>query len=302
MWPRPRPDSCGTATPHAATSGARMSETLSPTPPVECLSTFGRRQADRSSRSPERDHRSGPGAQLRRVEARGRRSPSAAPPSARRRPRRACRRRATSGCRLAARRPPSRFAADDVDGVRHRDAPARDRRHRAGAARSPAVNAAGSRSPSALRPRLCVEQQPGPPFSSSSCRHRPHGASGAPSAATTLTATSGPRRCRAQGADQPALGAQGQAVGRVLDVAAGDDGAIVAEPGRADTQPRIRRVRAGRTAVAAARRARQSMSTSSIRHSGFEIRQSSQFGISITRRSRSAFRAPDCGASLRAIP
>ena len=28
--------------PHAATSGARMSEILSPTPPVECLSTVGR--------------------------------------------------------------------------------------------------------------------------------------------------------------------------------------------------------------------------------------------------------------------
>ena len=53
VWPRPRPDSCGTAAPHAATSGARMSETLSPTPPVECLSTVGRPTPDRSSRSPE---------------------------------------------------------------------------------------------------------------------------------------------------------------------------------------------------------------------------------------------------------
>ncbi len=53
VWPRPRPDSCGTAAPHAATSGARIRLTLSPTPPVECLSTVGRGTADRSRRSPE---------------------------------------------------------------------------------------------------------------------------------------------------------------------------------------------------------------------------------------------------------
>ena len=53
VWPRPRPDSCGTATPYAATSGASGSVILSPTPPVECLSTVGRSTPDRSSRSPE---------------------------------------------------------------------------------------------------------------------------------------------------------------------------------------------------------------------------------------------------------
>ncbi len=53
VWPRPRPDSCGTAAPQLATSGARISETLSPTPPVECLSTVGAGTALRSSRSPE---------------------------------------------------------------------------------------------------------------------------------------------------------------------------------------------------------------------------------------------------------
>ena len=53
VWPSPRPDSCGTAAPQAATSGARISETLSPTPPVECLSTVGRVRLPRSSRSPE---------------------------------------------------------------------------------------------------------------------------------------------------------------------------------------------------------------------------------------------------------
>jgi hypothetical protein len=54
VWPRPRPDTIGTATPQAATAGARGSEILSPTPPVECLSTFGRSRSDRSMMSPER--------------------------------------------------------------------------------------------------------------------------------------------------------------------------------------------------------------------------------------------------------
>ena len=53
VWPRPRPDSWGTAAPHAATSGASTSDTLSPTPPVECLSTVGRPTPLRSSRSPD---------------------------------------------------------------------------------------------------------------------------------------------------------------------------------------------------------------------------------------------------------
>ena len=52
VWPRPRPDSCGTAAPHAATNGASGRVILSPTPPVECLSAVGRDTEDRSSRSP----------------------------------------------------------------------------------------------------------------------------------------------------------------------------------------------------------------------------------------------------------
>ena len=43
VWPRPRPETIGTKTPHATTSGARQSDTLSPTPPVECLSNLGPR-------------------------------------------------------------------------------------------------------------------------------------------------------------------------------------------------------------------------------------------------------------------
>ena len=52
VWPRPRPESCGTAAPQAATSGARGKVILSPTPPVECLSTVGRDNADQLMRSP----------------------------------------------------------------------------------------------------------------------------------------------------------------------------------------------------------------------------------------------------------
>jgi hypothetical protein len=40
VWPRPRPLIIGTGTPSAATSGASTIDTLSPTPPVECLSTL----------------------------------------------------------------------------------------------------------------------------------------------------------------------------------------------------------------------------------------------------------------------
>ncbi len=40
VWPSPRPLIIGTVSPPAATMGARIKEVLSPTPPVECLSTF----------------------------------------------------------------------------------------------------------------------------------------------------------------------------------------------------------------------------------------------------------------------
>ena len=54
MWPRARPDIIGTLTPQAATMGARTRETLSPTPPVECLSTKGPAMPERSMTLPER--------------------------------------------------------------------------------------------------------------------------------------------------------------------------------------------------------------------------------------------------------
>ncbi len=53
VCPRPRPDSCGTATPKDATSGASGSVILSPTPPVECLSTVGLPSPAKLIRSPE---------------------------------------------------------------------------------------------------------------------------------------------------------------------------------------------------------------------------------------------------------
>ena len=43
VCPRPRPDILPNTAPQAATSGASTSVTLSPTPPLECLSSTGRR-------------------------------------------------------------------------------------------------------------------------------------------------------------------------------------------------------------------------------------------------------------------
>ena len=53
MCPSPRPEIMGTLTPQAAASAASGSETLSPTPPVECLSILAPGMAERSSTSPE---------------------------------------------------------------------------------------------------------------------------------------------------------------------------------------------------------------------------------------------------------
>src|SRR5436305_564697 len=53
VWPRPRPASMKTGRPQLASSGAITSDTLSPTPPVECLSQRRGTSAPRSQRSPE---------------------------------------------------------------------------------------------------------------------------------------------------------------------------------------------------------------------------------------------------------
>ena len=47
--PSPRPASLATGTPQAATIGSAVSVTLSPTPPVECLSTL----SGKACRGPE---------------------------------------------------------------------------------------------------------------------------------------------------------------------------------------------------------------------------------------------------------
>ena len=54
MCPSPRPETIGTGTPAAAAIGARISEVLSPTPPVLCLSTFRPGVAERSTTEPDR--------------------------------------------------------------------------------------------------------------------------------------------------------------------------------------------------------------------------------------------------------
>lgn len=53
VCPRPRPDIFATFAPHAATIGAMISVVLSPTPPVECLSTLVPSIPERSTISPE---------------------------------------------------------------------------------------------------------------------------------------------------------------------------------------------------------------------------------------------------------
>jgi len=51
--PRPRPLILATGTPQLATSGASTSVVVSPTPPVECLSTFTPGMLERSTMRPE---------------------------------------------------------------------------------------------------------------------------------------------------------------------------------------------------------------------------------------------------------
>ena len=68
VWPSPRPDTIGTATPHAATAGASGIEILSPTPPVECLSIFARGDARQIEDVARARHRVGPGRELAIVE------------------------------------------------------------------------------------------------------------------------------------------------------------------------------------------------------------------------------------------
>jgi hypothetical protein len=54
VCPKPRPEIIGTMTPAEAARGAEIRLVLSPTPPVECLSTFMPGMELRSTSSPER--------------------------------------------------------------------------------------------------------------------------------------------------------------------------------------------------------------------------------------------------------
>ena len=53
VWPSPRPEIIGTKAPQAATSGASIRLTLSPTPPVECLSSTGPVEPSQRSTMPD---------------------------------------------------------------------------------------------------------------------------------------------------------------------------------------------------------------------------------------------------------
>ena len=53
VCPSPLPDILASFAPHAATIGAMIRVVLSPTPPVECLSTVASPNMDRSTLSPE---------------------------------------------------------------------------------------------------------------------------------------------------------------------------------------------------------------------------------------------------------
>ena len=53
LWPRERPVSLAAGTPHEASTGSAIRLTVSPTPPVECLSTSGPKSAASAHRSPD---------------------------------------------------------------------------------------------------------------------------------------------------------------------------------------------------------------------------------------------------------
>ena len=64
VCPRPRPEIIGTTTPAAAAMGAQIRLVLSPTPPVECLSTLTPGMSARFRDFPGRHHDFGERAQL----------------------------------------------------------------------------------------------------------------------------------------------------------------------------------------------------------------------------------------------
>ena len=214
MCPSPRPDSCGTAAPHAATSGASGSVILSPTPPVECLSTVGRATRPATAARPTRSSRAST-ARSRPRTCRSGRSPWPAPTSALRRRHRGCTRRRPSRSARRTSVPPSRL-------VRMTSTAAK-RAH----GRSSGPKASGSTSDIGRMPLRRVHQASG-------SAQLEQDLAAAPARHQQVTGAAAARhRDEPAAAGQPqlpghrALGAQPEPVGRVLDVAPGDHAAVV---------------------------------------------------------------------------
>src|SRR4051794_21308957 len=294
VCPSPRPDSCGTAAPQAATSGASGRVILSPTPPVECLSTSGRPTSPSASTSPEsiiawvQRLVSAASIPFRRIAmARAAICSSATSPrvyaattqsicsSVRRPPSRLAMITSTAliptdpwltAATLVRRDPPAdslsrkpRLAAPETEirGAENRDSPCRKPRlavsqtetRRAENRDSPSGGQVGRaerlrqqlrqrgraarRVHEALRAAELVEHLTAPPARQEQpavprpARHR-HEA---------------PAAGEPQLSDQGALGAEREPVRGVLDVAAGDHAAVVAERRGPHREPRVRRVR-----------------------------------------------------------
>ena len=228
VCPSPRPDSCGTATPQAATSGASGRVILSPTPPVECLSAVGAAERGEVQPLAGGDHRRGPAGELAPGHAAAAGSPSRARTSARRRRRRACRRRSPSRSARRSARAPSRLAmiTSTASKSRVRSPSTASRSSRAeGLAAAPRSSAYAVRGVDQQVGAAVLPQQ----LAAAAARHQ-HVAVGR---RRRRSATSRPPPVRVQRRHQPALGAQRHAVRRVLDVAADDDPAVVDERGGA---------------------------------------------------------------------
>ncbi len=156
----------------------------------------------------------------------------ASAPSARRRRPRGCRRRPPS--RSARRSAPRRRAWRGSRRPRRRPRPVRRPRParpgRRDRTRPGSTSLIGHDAATGSRPAVRPAVLP------SSCRQRPHGISGSP---CCVDAGDGDQPAAAAGVqrrDHAALGAQADAVGRVLDVAADDDAAVVDQAGHADRE------------------------------------------------------------------
>ncbi len=180
VWPSPRPESCGTAAPQAATSGTRISEILSPTPPSSvCRQSADRRCQD--ERDARRHHGSGPMCQLvgfhtneEDGHGQAQRLSSAISPAVY-----AERNQSIwSSLNLGT----ISFGNDDIERVHELPYWSEGR--------CSGPKAFGKRSASRNGPSAESRSKSGPPTSYSNCRHRPHGHKKLPFSPTTLMARS----------------------------------------------------------------------------------------------------------------